>query len=77
MKLALTATKQETSDTVSFVFEPERPLQWKAGQFLRYVLNHANPDNRGVERYFTIAAAPHERQVMLTTRFAPKSSSLG
>jgi glycine betaine catabolism B len=28
-----------------------------------------------VERYFSIASAPGEKQVMLTTRFAPKGSS--
>lgn len=75
MKLTVTATKQEARDTFSFVFEPEQLLRWKAGQFLRYVLNHPNPDDRGIERYFTIASAPHERDVMLTTRFASKSSS--
>ena len=33
------------------------------------------PDDRGVERFFSIASAPHEKHVMVTTRFAPKSSS--
>lgn len=28
-----------------------------------------------MQRYFSIASAPHEKQVKLTTRFAPKSSS--
>jgi ferredoxin-NADP reductase len=75
MKFTLSATKQEGNDTFSFIFAPEQPLQWKAGQLLRYVLNHPNPDDRGVERFFSIASAPHEKDVMLTTRFAPKSSS--
>jgi ferredoxin-NADP reductase len=75
MKFTLSAIKQEANDTFSFVFAPEEPLQWKAGQLLRYVLNHANPDDRGVERFFSIASAPHEKHVMVTTRFAPKSSS--
>src|SRR5712691_9034012 len=75
MKLELSATKQEASETFSFIFAPEEPLQWKAGQLLRYVLDHPDPDDRGVERFFTIASAPHEKHVMLTTRFAAKSSS--
>ena len=75
MKFTLSATKQEANDTFSFIFAPEQPLQWKAGQLLRYVLNHPNPDDRGVERFFSIASAPHEKHVMLTTRFASKSSS--
>jgi ferredoxin-NADP reductase len=75
MKFTLSATKQEANDTFSFIFAPEQPLQWKAGQLLRYELNHTNPDDRGVERFFSIASAPHEKHVMVTTRFAPKSSS--
>jgi len=75
MNLTLHSTKQEASDIVSFIFTPERPLKWKAGQYLHYTLNHPKPDDRGVERYFSIASAPHEKHVMLTTRFAPKGSS--
>jgi ferredoxin-NADP reductase len=75
MKFTLSATKQEANDTFSLIFAPGQPLQWKAGQLLRYVLNHPNPDDRGVERFFSIASAPHEMHIMLTTRFASKSSS--
>jgi glycine betaine catabolism B len=75
MKFTLSATKQEANDTFSLIFAPEQPLQWKAGQLLRYVLNHPNPDHRGVERFFSIASAPHEKHVMLTTRFSSESSS--
>src|SRR5580693_3854478 len=75
MKLKLTAKKTESPGVVSFIFKPDGPLTWKAGQFLHYVLNHAPTDDRGSDRWFTIASAPHERHVMLTTRFAPKQSS--
>jgi ferredoxin-NADP reductase len=75
MKLTLRSTRQEASDIVSFIFEPERPLRWQPGQYVHYILNHPKPDDRGVERYFSIASAPHEKQVMLTTRFSPKGSS--
>ena len=34
-----------------------------------------DPDDRGLERFFSIASAPHEEHVILTTRFASKSSS--
>jgi ferredoxin-NADP reductase len=75
MKLTLRATKREASDIFSFIFVPERPLRWKAGQYLHYILNHPKPDDHGVERYFSIASAPYEKQVMLTTRFPPKGGS--
>lgn len=75
MKFTLSATKQEGNDTFSFIFTPDQALSWKPGQFLRYILNHPEPDDRGIERYFSIASAPYEKHVMLTTRFASKSSS--
>jgi ferredoxin-NADP reductase len=75
MKLKLTARKVESPGVESFIFKPEKPLAWKAGQFLHYVLNHAGTDDRGSDRWFTIASAPFEKNVMLTTRFAAKESS--
>lgn len=53
----------------SFIFEPEEPLSWQPGQYLHYVLKHKNPDNRGEKRWFTIASAPFERNIIITTRF--------
>jgi ferredoxin-NADP reductase len=75
MKLKLTVRKTESPGVESFIFKPEKPLVWKAGQFLHYVLNHASTDDRGSDRWFTIASAPYESNVMLTTRFAAKESS--
>jgi ferredoxin-NADP reductase len=75
MKLKLTAKKAESPGVVSFIFKPDEPLTWKAGQFLHYVLNHAPTDDRGSDRWFTIASASHERHVMVTTRFASQKSS--
>jgi ferredoxin-NADP reductase len=75
MKLKLADRKAESPGVVSFIFKPEQPLVWKAGQFLHYVLNHASTDDRGSDRWFTIASAPYEKHVLLTTRFAAKESS--
>jgi len=75
MKLKLVATKEEAKNVRSFIFEPDKPLAWKAGQYLHYILEHPNPDDRGIERWFTISAAPFENRVMLTTRFTPEKSS--
>jgi ferredoxin-NADP reductase len=75
MKLILDHTKQETADTVSFYFTSDQPLAWRAGQFMHYTLAHPNPDSRKTERYFTIASAPHEGKVMITTRFAGEKGS--
>jgi ferredoxin-NADP reductase len=75
MKLTLTARRREAEDVTSFIFRPETPLTWRAGQFLHYSLPHPDADERGTTRYFTIASAPFEKDIMLTTRFARDRSS--
>jgi ferredoxin-NADP reductase len=75
MKLKLARRKAESPGIESFIFKPEESLVWRAGQFLHYVLNHAPTDDRGSDRWFTIASAPYERYVMLTTRFTSQHSS--
>ena len=76
MKLTLINKKKVAAQVWSFIFKPDRPFSWKAGQFLHYTLPHANPDNRKMERYFTISSAPFEKFVQLTTRIFDKHSSL-
>jgi ferredoxin-NADP reductase len=75
MKLKLASRKIESPGVESFIFKPEKTLVWKAGQFLHYVLNHSSTDDRGSDRWFTIASAPCEKHVMITTRFDSKRSS--
>ncbi len=75
MKLTLLEKRPEAGDATSFIFKPEIPLTWRAGQFLHYNLPHPNPDERKLERYFTIASAPFEQNVRLTTRRSEQGSS--
>ncbi|MBI4040015.1 FAD-dependent oxidoreductase [Candidatus Daviesbacteria bacterium] len=76
MKLTLTHRSPEVAGVETFVFQPEGPLTWKAGQFIHYILPHSNPDDRGSERWFTISSAPFEGEVHITTRItSPKGSS--
>lgn len=75
MKLKLVERRDEASDVTTFIFQPEQSLEWQAGQYLHYTLPHDNADDRGVERWFTIAAAPHEGHVQITTRFNSQRSS--
>jgi len=73
MKFTLSATKQEANDTFSFIFAPEEPLQWKAGQLLPYVLNHPI---RTIAAWSVFSQSRQRlTKSMLTTRFASKSSS--
>jgi ferredoxin-NADP reductase len=75
MKLNLIRRKMETPGIESFVFNPIEPLTWKAGQFLHYVLHHEPTDNRGSDRWFTVASAPFEKEVMITTRLTNEKGS--
>jgi ferredoxin-NADP reductase len=74
-RLTLEYRHQETRDTVTFRFESGEIRDWKPGQYLHYTLEHHHPDSRGIERYFTIASAPCEGYIQLTTRFSDKKSS--
>lgn len=75
MILTFTERIQNTSDCFSFYFKPESPFTWKAGQHATFIIPHEEPDDRGINRFFTIASAPHEEFVMVTTRYAQEKSS--
>jgi len=75
MKLKLTQKKQETSDCITFIFKPEQEITWQAGQFLQYDLPDSKADERGEKRFFTIASAPFEKNIQITTRVVPGDGS--
>src|ERR1700690_1303285 len=75
MKLDLIERKTEVPGVESLIFKPAESLAWKAGQFLHYVLHHEPTDNRGSDRWFTVASAPFEKEVMITTRIAGEKGS--
>lgn len=77
MKISLVLVKKypEVTDTITFLFQPEEKFDYTAGQFLKYTLPHSNPDDRGIQRYFTIVSAPSEGFVQISTRFSQKSST--
>ena len=56
----------EAGDAVSFIFEPEFPIKWEAGQYMTLTLPDMPPVNN--ERTFTISAAPYEKHLQITTR---------
>ena len=66
---------ERTAACFSFYFKPHDPITWQAGQYMQFVLNHENPDDRGIRRFFTISSAPHEKYIMITTRFDFEKSS--
>lgn len=70
------AEKKQLAPTIwSFYFEPQPAFSFIPGQFLEWSIPHPNPDSRGARRWFTINSSPTEPHVLVTTRFAEKSSS--
>jgi ferredoxin-NADP reductase len=68
MTLTFLGAEKREADITTFRFKPEQPVAWRAGQFLHYTLSHDNPDERGIKRWFTIAAPPSSGEVRITTR---------
>lgn len=68
--------KTRLNESISeFCFVPDSPIKWTAGQYLRFTLDHANPDRKGRKRWFTISSSPTEKRVCLTTRINNKGVS--
>jgi ferredoxin-NADP reductase len=65
----------EAENASSFLFEPDIAINYQAGQYLRYTLPHADADNRGIARSFTLASFPAESTIRVTTRLSQPSSS--
>lgn len=68
MELTLIERRPEAGDGLSLLFERPAALLWKPGQYIGLELAHPDADERGLRRWFTIASAPHENVVRLTTR---------
>lgn len=68
MKLTLLSIHEEVSNVRTLAFKPAEEITWQAGQYMHYVLPHDHPDERGTERWFTISAAPFEKEIRITTR---------
>jgi len=65
MKLKLKNHYVEIGEIHSFVFEALEQLAWQAGQYINITMPDLPPV--GEDRLFTIASAPYERDVLVTT----------
>lgn len=65
MQLRLTQVIPQTNDISTFVFTPAEPIDWKAGQSIKLEVQGIYGP---LEHRFTISAAPHERNIAITTR---------
>lgn len=60
-----------TGDLYEFVFTPNRPLKFQAGQFLEWMVPAERNSGRGIRGYFTIASSPTEKEMRLGTKLPP------
>ena len=75
MKVVLEEKREENEGVYSLIFQTEEPVSWRAGQYMVLNIPHANPDNRGVTRHFTISSAPFQKKPMITTRYLAEEGS--
>lgn len=68
MILTFLDSEKREADVETFRFKSGQPVMWRAGQYLHYTLPHDNPDDRGIRRWFTIAAPPSGGEIRITTR---------
>lgn len=62
-------------DSLDFVFAPDRPVQYQAGQYMEWTLPHQDTDSRGNRRYFTLTSSPTEKDLRIGVKFYDKGSS--
>lgn len=75
MIVTFESARPEAEHITTFFFRPEAALRYTAGQFIELSLPHANPDNRGLKRWFTLSSSPTDDLLSITTRLNPQRSS--
>ena len=58
-----------------YIFNSDRKLIFKSGQYLEWTLGNIPLDNRGNRRFFTVVSAPEDSIVAIGTRFPDKPSA--
>jgi glycine betaine catabolism B len=75
MRLTLSKRRPETHDCERFYFKPDQSFDFVPGQFLKWTIPDEAADERGPNRFFSIASSPTEPEIMLCTKFAADRSS--
>jgi ferredoxin-NADP reductase len=75
MQVVFDHHQDEAKNIRTFYFKPETPLKYTAGQYIELALPHANPDNRGQKRWFTLSSSPTDDLLSITTKFAAEHGS--
>jgi ferredoxin-NADP reductase len=75
MRLKLVEKRDEAKGTKSFFWQPEKQVNWFAGQYFYFTISKMPyPDSKGNTRHFTISSSPTEGGVIrITTRIREES----
>jgi len=73
--LPLSRRVEHGGGITTFAFPYPQGFNHKVGQYMEWTLPLASSDNRGNRRYFSIASAPSEEELLVTARFYDRSSS--
>jgi ferredoxin-NADP reductase len=71
-ELSLIESRKESDDVYSFLFEKDKDLTWKAGQYGLFSITHKTIKNP--TKPFSLAAAPTENVIKITTRISDDPS---
>lgn len=71
----LTQKLRIAANSVDFVFNSDKKLSYRPGQYMEWTLPHTGIDSRGNRRYFTLASSPTEATLRLGIKFYEPSSS--
>lgn len=64
-----------TPTTDEYIFTPNKPIHFTAGQYLEVQLPHKKADFRGYRRSFSVTSAPGKDEIALGIKFYTPSSS--
>ncbi|BBE23251.1 hypothetical protein MN0502_21340 [Arthrobacter sp. MN05-02] len=64
VRLAFAGSRQLTPTSTELVFEPARPVRFRAGQYMELSMPHRGADSRGSRRIFSITSAPQDREAL-------------
>lgn len=74
-KMKLIGVEEIAANCYEFVFQSDRALKFRAGQYLDWTLGLSGSDKRGNRRPFTIASAPGASAVRVGVKFNPHGSA--
>ncbi|WDF32336.1 oxidoreductase [Arthrobacter agilis] len=60
VRMSFTGSRQLTPTSTELVFEPAKPVRFRAGQYMELSMPHRGADSRGSRRIFSITSAPQQ-----------------